>query len=137
MADLHLEKARAWLLTAQSDLESARLLGNAADPKRDTAVYHCQQTAEKAVKAFLVAHGQAFEKVHDVERLVAQAAKLHPDFSRLAVPAAELTPLATAYRYPDETGFLRPTREEFDEALRHAQSIYEFVLNLLPAQARP
>lgn len=137
MAELHSEKARAWLQTAQSDLESAKLLGSATEPKRDTAVYHCQQAAEKAVKAFLVAHGRGFEKVHDVERLVAQAAKVHGDFSNLAVAAAELTPLATAYRYPDEAGFLQPTAEEFDEALQHAQAIYEFVLNLLPAQARP
>jgi hypothetical protein len=30
-----------------------------------------------------------------------------------------------------------PSREEFDEALQHAQAIYDFVLNLLPAEARP
>jgi hypothetical protein len=30
-----------------------------------------------------------------------------------------------------------PTREEFDEGLQHAQAIYDFVLNLLPAEARP
>lgn len=30
-----------------------------------------------------------------------------------------------------------PTREEFDEALQHAQAIYDFVLNLLPVEARP
>lgn len=137
MAELRFEKARAWLQTATSDLESAKLLGTAPEPKRDTAVYHCQQAAEKAIKCFLVAHGQAFEKVHDIERLVSQAARVHPDFSKCAVPAAKLTPLATAYRYPDEAGFLEPTIEEFDEALQHAQVIYDFVLSLLPAEARP
>ena len=30
-----------------------------------------------------------------------------------------------------------PSREEFDAALQHAQAIYDFVLNLLPAEARP
>jgi HEPN domain-containing protein len=137
MADLLLTKARAWLQSAQSDLESARLLGSAHDPKRDTAVYHCQQAGEKAVKAFLVARGQAFEKVHDIERLVAQAARLEEAFSQFDVAAAELTPLATAYRYPDETGFLRPTQEEFEEALGHAQAIYDFVVQQLPSEARP
>ena len=29
-----------------------------------------------------------------------------------------------------------PSRIEFDEALQHAQSIYDFVLNLLPAEAQ-
>src|SRR3989442_5328449 len=123
MADLHLTKARAWPQTAQSDLESARLLGSSSDPKRDTAVYHCQQAAEKAVKGFLVARGQAFEKVHDIERLVAQAARLDRSFSRFSVAAAELTPLATPYRYPDETRLLRPPKEEIDEALWHGPSL--------------
>ena len=52
MADLHVEKARAWLQTAQSDLASAKLLGNAADPRRDTAMFHCQQAAEKAMSTW-------------------------------------------------------------------------------------
>lgn len=30
-----------------------------------------------------------------------------------------------------------PTREEYDEAVQHAQAIYSFVLSLLPARARP
>jgi predicted RNase H-like HicB family nuclease len=38
---------------------------------------------------------------------------------------------------PGEQGFLESSREEFDEAMQHAQTIYDFVLNLLPAEARP
>jgi len=34
------------------------------------AVYHCQQAAEKAVKAFLVHHGKTYERTHDIEVLV-------------------------------------------------------------------
>jgi len=30
-----------------------------------------------------------------------------------------------------------PSREEFDAALQYAQTIYDFVLILLPAEARP
>lgn len=48
-----------------------------------------------------------------------------------------LTPYAAMYRYPDEQGFLEPSREEFDEALQHAQTIYDFVVTLLPPEARP
>jgi hypothetical protein len=29
------------------------------------------------------------------------------------------------------------SREEFNEALQHAQAIYDFVLGLLPPKARP
>ena len=51
--------------------------------------------------------------------------------------AVSLTPYAWEFRYPDDLADTYPTREEFDEALQHAQSIYDFVLSLLPREARP
>jgi hypothetical protein len=48
-----------------------------------------------------------------------------------------LTPYVSAFRYPGGAGEPMPAREEFDQALQHAQSIYDFVLNLLPAVVRP
>ena len=51
--------------------------------------------------------------------------------------AVSLTPYAWEFRYPDDLAETYPTREEFDEALQHAQAIFDFVLNLLPADARP
>ena len=78
-----------------------------------------------------------FPKTHDIEDLVEQAAKLNPGFQQLAQPAAVLTPYVSAFRYPGGADEPMPTREEFDEALQHAQAIYDFVLNLLPAEERP
>jgi len=45
---------RSWLIKAQRDLASARTLASAKELLLDTAIYHCQQAGEKAVKAFLV-----------------------------------------------------------------------------------
>jgi HEPN domain len=39
------------------------------EPYLDTAVYHCQQAAEKALKAFLTARDIAFEKTHNLVAL--------------------------------------------------------------------
>jgi HEPN domain-containing protein len=36
------------------------------DPYLDTAVYHCQQAVEKALKAFLTYHDTEFEKTHGI-----------------------------------------------------------------------
>jgi prepilin-type processing-associated H-X9-DG protein len=47
--------------------------------------------------------------------------------------AAALTPYAWEFRYLDDLSETYPTREEFDEALQHAQAIYDFVLQVLPA----
>jgi len=48
-----------------------------------------------------------------------------------------LTPYVSAFRYPGGANEPMPTREEFDVALQHAQGIYDFVLNLFPAEAWP
>ena len=128
---------QSWLTKAANDLATARILGAAPDGPLDTAIYHCQQAAEKAVKAFLVAHGMTPEKTHDVEKLVLRAAAIAPEFSQWIQCAAILTPYAWEFRYPDDLGDIYPTRDEFDEARNHAQSIFDFVLGLIPTEAHP
>ena len=131
------ELVRDWLTRANHDLRSARALASLEDPLLDTAIYHCQQTAEKSVKAWLQSKDDPFPKTHDIEDLVEQAAGIHPDFGKFAKAASVLTPYVSAFRYPGGFDEPMPSREEFDEALQHAQAIYDFVLGLLPADARP
>lgn len=45
---------QSWLTKAQHDLASADVLSQSQLPLLDTAIYHCQQAAEKSVKGFLV-----------------------------------------------------------------------------------
>lgn len=137
MDDTRRELLRSWPTKAASDLRSARVLGSADDAPLDTAIYHCQQTAEKAVKAFLVSKEISPEKTHDIRKLTLEAAVHEQRFNEVMDMAVALTPYAWEFRYPDDLAETYPTREEFDEALQHAQAIYDFVLNLLPAEARP
>ena len=131
------ELVRDWLTRASHDLRSSRVLAAQEEPLLDTAIYHCQQAAEKSVKAWLQAHDAPFPKTHDIEDLVERAASFHADFGKLTQAAAVLTPYASAFRYPGGFDEPMPTRVEFDEALQHAQMIYDFVLGLLPPGARP
>lgn len=48
-----------------------------------------------------------------------------------------LTPYATAYRYPGESGSLEPSRAEFDEACKLSSDLFTFVLSMLPEEVRP
>ena len=137
MDDTQLKLLRSWFAKAGSDLKSARILGSTEDAPLDSAIYHCQQKAEKAVKAFLVSRGVAPEKTHDIRSLTLKAAEHEPRFNELIKLAADLTPYAWEFRYPDDLAETYPTQEEFDEALRQAESVYDFVLNLLPQEARP
>jgi HEPN domain-containing protein len=103
----------------------------------DVAIYHCQQAGEKAVKAYLQWRDEPFAKTHNLRALVIQAATLDKGFEAFAKPAEFLTPYVSAFRYPGGADEPMPSRKEFDEALQHAQTIYDFVSNLLPVEARP
>lgn len=89
------------------------------------------------MKGWLTAQNISFERTHDLRLLIRQATGELPEFTQFTGAAEILTPYASAFRYPGLTDDPMPSREEFDAALKHAQAIYDFVLNLLPAEARP
>ena len=126
---------RGWMIKAQHDLDTARKLAQGPDPILDTAIYHCQQAAEKAVKGFLACHGQTVVKTHDVRFLVNQALVFEPVFEEWFEAAECVTPYATAYRYPDEV--LEPTTEEFETAQEAAAGLVAFVQSVLPEDVHP
>jgi HEPN domain-containing protein len=126
------------LIKAQHDLASARKLSADPDAYRDTAIYFCQQAAEKAMKAFLVFHDQRFEKIHDIRKLILQAASVEEKFSIWTEKAAFLTSYVSAFRYPFENEEpAEPSREEFERALSMAEQVYDFVCSLLPQEVHP
>jgi len=92
MADLPALEAKAWMVKAWRDLETARRAVGGEPPLYDTAVYHCQQSAEKAIKAYLVYQGKSSEKTHDLEVLVDLACEVNSNFSKLTDAADALTP---------------------------------------------
>ena len=73
MDEARLGLVRGWLIKAQRDLATARKLAGDPSPLLDTAIYHCQQAAEKAVKGFLAFHDQPVVKTHDVRFLINRA----------------------------------------------------------------
>ncbi|MDE3090319.1 MAG: HEPN domain-containing protein [Chloroflexota bacterium] len=128
---------RSWLKKAQRDLGSARRLGKEPDAYLDTAIYHCQQAAEKALKAFLVNHDIEFEKTHHLGTLLDLCTWVEPNFKRMSDAASNLAPYATAFRYPDEFFEEEPEKEEFNLALEQAGRFVAFVSGLLPKDVLP
>jgi len=113
---------------AQEDIAVARLLINQEKRLHAAAVYHCQQAAEKMLKAWLTDREVIFPKTHDLELLVHLCCEAGAKFEGLNEAARELTPLVTEFRYPGE--MLTPSVEEAERALMHA----EFVLTHVAAQ---
>ena len=131
------ELTRRWLRKAAHDLQSAQLLGDAPAGALDVAIYHCQQAGEKAIKSYLIWRDEPFEKTHEIAPLIRKAAQSEPRFSDFLQAGHFLSPFAWEFRYPSEIGPTEPTRAQFDEALQHAESIWEFVLDLLPPETHP
>jgi HEPN domain-containing protein len=137
MGDAKCERVQAWLLKAQTDLLSARRLAAGDDPLYETAVYHCQQAAEKAVKAYLVFNDRRSRKTHDVEDLVKMAEQCDARFSAWHEAAKLVTPYAQAFRYPADEPHAEPDQHAYVAAEQAAAGLFGFVCSLLPAQTQP
>jgi HEPN domain-containing protein len=105
------------------------------DPYLDTAVYHCQQAAEKAMKAFLTARDMVFEKTHNLVALLALCTPLEHGFEQWEEVAEMLTPYATEFRYPGT--LLEPEKSEAEQALAAAEAFVEFIGQLLRDVVEP
>jgi HEPN domain-containing protein len=127
-----LDIAHEWLTFANNDLISARHLFENIYPKQtNIAAYLCQQCAEKALKAFLVAYDIDPPKVHNLERLVCLCQDIDADFSRLEIDCKKINPYGTASRYPGEL----PVDDAIAKTLiERAQKIYDFCTARLPIQ---
>lgn len=107
-------EAREWLIRAQHDLLAAQVLLGTQPALSDVAVYHCQQAAEKALKAFLFWHDTPFRKTHDLEELGVQCVALDAGLDSLLDKTSASTPYAWQFRYPGPA--IEPTTTEVAEA---------------------
>ncbi|MBU3966630.1 MAG: HEPN domain-containing protein [Euryarchaeota archaeon] len=119
-----------WLIKAEHDIGSARRLLSGDFPYLDTAVYHCQQAAEKSLKAYLTLKDTPFQKIHDLSFLIEQCKELDLEFERIMDISSILTPYAIAFRYPGDV--IEPDPQDADEALRLGVEVFDFVLNKMP-----
>jgi HEPN domain-containing protein len=125
MADAAAVVVGAWVAKAERDLASASRLLDGTPPYPDTAVYHCQQAGEKALKACLAAHGWPIRRVHDLVLLIDTCVGLDASFSQLAEAAEILTPYGTTFRYPGATA--EPHLSDALEAIDCAKRILDHV----------
>ena len=134
--DARLQDVRAWLAKAMLDLKAAAHEVSAPEEGLwGDVMFHSQQAAEKALKAFLAWHDVPFRKTHNLEELGQRCVALDATLQPLANRAAPLSEYAWKFRYPGEAD--EPEREEAEPALAVALGIYEAILTRLPAKARP
>jgi len=132
--DARAEDTRAWLAKARLDLDAGRF--ESANPAlAGDVVFHAQQHAGKALKAFLVWHDQPFRKTHDIEAVGRACVALDASLAPVVDAAVPLTEYAWKFRYPGDVD--EPSREEAEQALATAAAVFDAVVARLPAEAAP
>ncbi len=124
------QDTRAWLGRARTDVRAAEHDLRAEPPLLEDVVFHAQQAAEKAMKAFLAWHDKPFRKTHSLEELGALLSAIDPSLGDLMTSAAPLTEYAWKYRYPGEAEDL--AIEEAESALSVALEVLGAVVARLP-----
>jgi HEPN domain-containing protein len=95
--------------------------------------FHCQQCAEKYLKALLEELGIAIAKTHDLEHLLTVLHPHHPTLQILARGLRTLTDFAVDTRYPDNN----TTKRQAEAALRWADRTRTAARALLGLRSRP
>jgi HEPN domain-containing protein len=105
-------------------------LGSGDPSLAGLTAFHCQQAAEKALKAFLAWHDQTVPRTHDLPALPAQCRALEPGLTTLQQAASTLDDYQTAGRYPDVGP--APSAAEAEQALPLAEQVVASVSNYIP-----
>ena len=120
-----------WLEYARKDIDVANhlyvLQQNPRHRPHEAILFHCQQGAEKALKAFIVQSGIFPPRTHDLQDLLSICSKHDIQFDkvRLAKHCAFLTPFAVLVRYPKHSIILDSTQSE--RGLNASKRIHDFV----------
>ena len=113
------EVSREWVDKAEEDFDSADLLLHAGEaPLSSPACFHCQQSAEKYLKAFLTDHLIRFERTHVLVDLLGLCIPIDKDFRKLASDLNSLEGYAVAIRYPGATVSADLAEDAFEAAKR-------------------
>jgi HEPN domain-containing protein len=91
---------REWVRKAEKDRRTVLQLRRGRPQVHDSICFHCQQLAEKYLKALVHERGLPVPKIHFCEDLVALLSPADPPFAGLYDAAAGLTQFAVDYRYP-------------------------------------
>ena len=123
------EFARDWLRRAKSNLERARVGKIKDEILYEDLCFDCQQSAEKALKALLISIDKEFPPTHSIARLLEIASETKTEIPAEIRKAIDLTDYAVKTRYPGESEPV--TKEEYEEAVTIAETIYSWVSNIM------
>ena len=115
-----------WISKAEGDFATARReLRARKDPNFDAVCFHCQQCAEKYLKALLQDADVPFGRTHSLVILLDSLLERHPELEMIRGELQALNAYAIHVRYPGESAHIG--------VARHAVSLCKTVRKALRA----
>jgi HEPN domain-containing protein len=125
---LSIDPVQEWIDLARQDEASARFLLQMRPLPLEVICFHCQQAAEKLIKAVLAKHGLDIPKTHDLPFLLDLAVESVPSLGSLDQLALDLNDFSVLVRYPSHIPL-----EETDatDALKAVEAVETAILDVV------
>lgn len=120
-----------WLRVAMVDLDRARREIRAAD--FTAAGFWLQQSAEKAMKGWLIGHGWSLVKTHELPRLAHECAGHGTDLAWFGQSARRLIAIYFTDRYVDDSPDPEPDATECSQLLADVENLHAILFPPPPA----
>lgn len=119
-----MKEIKKWFEKSKDDLEKAEILFN--NEKYDGAVFYCQQSVEKALKALILKKKKELKKIHDLVEL-GKSVDLPEN---LLEYCKEITQSYIYSRYPDIED-PKNIKEIASKFLKHSKEIIKWIENCI------
>ena len=120
-----MEEYKNWIKKAKDDLNWTK--HNLESKIYYGACFTAQQSAEKALKGYLIFCGKPLRKIHDLAALIDDCINIDKEFYPLRKEAKILNSFYTESRYPDFAMFSTFTEAQAKEAFESAGKIVIFI----------
>ncbi len=115
-----------WVSKAEEDFEFARINFEEEKPYFAQICFHFHQSAEKYLKAYIIANELGFRKSHDLPLLLKECGSKDASFNQLGDDCEYLGAFFIETRYP-VTWPVNFSKKEAKKALHSAENIRTFV----------
>ena len=114
-----------WLVFADEDYATAKDLLKNDNVYARSICFHCQQAAEKYLKALIIKNDLPIIKTHNLAVLVGQIKEVDKSVVEIETLAVALSEYAVTVRYPDD--FEKISDDEAISAFEKATEIKKFI----------
>ena len=123
------EDAWQWIASAERDRDTVQIILAAPRQPYEIIAYHCQQCAEKYLKAVFVQFDRKPPFIHDLRQLSRGVNRHCPEIARVESDCERLTPFGTVTRYPGSV--MEPGAEHMPQVTMWMENIRAAVRSCL------